>query len=304
MHVHHLVDFPADFDQRILDIAQKLECAFDYTAHDYFSICPRFTLFDEGTRNYCGEPDIRHCQACVNAYGTRRNDRLNVREHRERFAVLLNKARQVFVPDQDVKDRLQRYLPDAEIMVRPHWDESPVKPVKRRRQADQPLRVVTVGGIAPHKGSHILRDCAKDAKERGLPIEYTLIGYSDIDSSMSRDVSVTGEYDLESLPGMLAQGGYDLAFFPAIIPETFNFTLSEVLHHGLFPVCFDIGAIARRVKSLGYGAVLPHEFSSSPAQVNDALLALHLPEEVPAESISAAQTHYDSFLSNYYRFDF
>jgi len=75
-----------------------------------------------------------------------------------------------------------------------------------------------------------------------------------------------------------------------------------VLHYGLYPVSFDLGAIGRRIKELGYGTVLPYKLYRDAAAINDALLKITLPP-APVEKLRAAQTRYTSILKDYYNLD-
>ncbi len=199
--------------------------------------------------------------------------------------------------------RLARYFPDAAITLRPHPGKlRQVRSLARARKEGEVLRVVTIGAIAPHKGSHVIEACARDALARGLPIEFTVVGFTDIDWRLKRlaNVRVTGRFREDELPQRLAEGGgYHLAFFPAVWPETYNYTLSEALTNGLFPVCFEIGAIARRVRALGWGNVLPLPMYLRPGAVNDALLAT-VASTAPVARILASFASYGDAVKDYY----
>lgn len=304
VHVHHTVDFPEGFHHFTQKMAEELHVPYDFTAHDYFAICPRYTLYDDVVRGYCGEPDVKRCQGCVKTYGSAMGKEVRMQTWRKEWAEFLSQARYVYTPDLDVKNRLEQYLPDARIVNRPHWDETPITPIlKAPKQAGEPLRILTLGGIAPHKGSMVLYECAEDAKKRNLPIEFTLIGYSDIDWKLKKYMTVTGPYKNKELPALIREGNYDAVFLPAVWPETFNYTLSEILHFGLFPIAFEIGAIARRITEMGYGHVLPYEIYRDAQDINDAISALDIPQEIPVEKIQSAQKKYSNIMQEYYQLD-
>ena len=300
IHVHHLVDFGPDFADKIRSFAERLEMPYDFTAHDYLSICPRYTLYDDAVRGYCGEPDVKRCQGCVKTFGSAAGKDVNVRKWRDDYAEFLKGARHIYTPDLDVKNRLERYLPDSKILNRPHWDEREITPLKRQKKENRPLRILTLGAIAPHKGSMILKECAEDAKKRGLSIEFTLIGFSDIDYQLKKFMKVTGPYKPEELPDMLREGQFDAVFLPAVWPETFNYTLSEILHFGLYPISFDIGAIGRRITEIGYGSVLAYDIYRDAEAINNQILGIDIPESVPVEKLKAAQVSYGNLLEDYY----
>jgi O-antigen biosynthesis protein len=304
LHLHHTVDLPEDFAPKFVELARSMNLKFDFTVHDYFSICPRFTLFDEGVRGYCGEPsDARKCSACVSAHGSAVGKHVDVVKWREDYGTLLAQARRIYVPDGDVSARLQRYFPELQFDVMPHPEPegfSPVAAVAAPRRAGEPLRVAVVGGVAPHKGSKVLYDCAEDAMKRGLPLTFDLIGFSDIDHKLKglSNMTITGHYQPEELTDLLRRGGYHLAFFPAVWPETYNYVLSQCWRHGLYAVCLDIGAIASRIKAApGFGTVLPYEWYFQPQRINDKLLGL----EIPALSGLPTFMRYPDFIKDYYR---
>ena len=169
--------------------------------------------------------------------------------------------------------------------------------------AKAPLKIVILGGIAPHKGSKVLLDCAKDALARNLPLHFTLLGHSDLEKQLAplKNVTLSGRYLPHKLTGLLKAGKFHLAFLPSVIPETYNYTLSECWQHGLFPVCLDIGAIAARIRATGQGCVLPYEFYYQPERLNDALLSLAI-QPIDKEKIIPALQEYPSLLQNYYGF--
>ncbi len=305
MHLHHTLDFPENFRMH-LEALTGSGLPYDFTIHDYFSICPRFTLYDEAVRGYCGEPeDVRKCDACIHHLGSRLKQDVNVAQWREDYAAIITGARKVFVPDADVEQRLRRYFPNALFSVKPHPEKQrEMISIASVRAPGERLRVVTVGGLAPHKGSKVLLDCAQDALKRDLPVDFTLIGHSDIEQQLKtlRNVRVTGHYIPEQLTGLLSNGNYHLAFLPSVIPETYNYTLSECWRHGLYTVGLDIGAIASRIKaSPDLGTVLPYDWYYKPEKINDALLNLH-PLRLNASAVAQALQDYVSIQKDYYGF--
>jgi glycosyltransferase involved in cell wall biosynthesis len=303
LHVHHLVDFGNGAQELVQDLSKSLAIPYDFTVHDYLPICPRYTLYDDAVRGYCGEPKIERCSGCVKTFGSAAGKEVDISKWREHYENFLNQARQIYTPDEDVLRRLKTYLPKAKLLNRPHWDESEITPLLRDETSDRPLRILCLGAIAPHKGSMILKECAEDAKRRNLPLEFTLIGFSDIDWQLKKVMTVTGPYKMEELPTMLKKGAFDIAFLPAVWPETFNYTLSEILHYGIFPVSFDIGAIARRIKSIGWGKVLPYKDYRNAKAINNALLELNI-TVAPVNDLAAAQQRYSNYRKEYYQFEF
>ena len=284
IHVHGTVDFDMQAPAQLAALAKQLGARLDVDVHDYQAICPRINLADEEGR-YCGEPDERGCNTCLATRGSKYAVK-NIREWREANARLLEQADSVSVPDQDVAERLGRYLPNLDFAVDPHEEFHPehLNISRPRLRPDEPLRVVVIGAIGKVKGFNVLLACAKDAKEKRLPLEFCLLGYSMNDAPLRQaGVSISGRYleeeALERLSALEAQ----LVWLPSLWPETYSYTLSLALLAGRHVCAFDTGAIARRLRELELDELLmPLEMQDFPHEINRAFLSYRascIPEE-------------------------
>ena len=275
IHVHGTVDFDMQAPALLAELAQRLGARLDVDVHDYQAICPRINLSDEEGR-YCGEPDERGCNACLAQRGSKYPVK-SIREWRDANARLLEQADCIYVPDQDVADRLGRYLPGLDFEVDPHEEFHPeqLRITRPQLRKEEPLRVVVIGAIGKVKGYSVLLACAKDAREKRLPIEFSLLGYSMNDAQLRQaGVSISGRYlEDEALERLKALEPH-LIWLPSLWPETYSYTLSLGLLAGR-PVCaFDIGAIARRLRELGQDEhLMPLELQDFPHETNRAFLA-------------------------------
>jgi hypothetical protein len=275
LHVHHLAGFGADAPRWLADLANTIALPYDVTLHDYWAICPRIHLIGKHGI-YCGEPPVAQCQRCVDTLGTRVGP-VDVKEWRRDHAELLLRARRVFAPSHDVAERFGRYV-QRDILVRPHPEQPPMTaPASGPSPKANPgaRRVAVIGAIGPTKGSALLLALARDARARRLPLYFVLFGHTDL-TVIHREshVTVTGEYADFDLARLLAENPCDLALFCSVWPETYSYTLSAALWAKLFPVAFDFGAMAERIRACGFGALLPTDLMTRPGAVNDALLAL------------------------------
>jgi hypothetical protein len=71
------------------------------------------------------------------------------------------------------------------------------------------------------------------------------------------NVTITGKYSAETLPNLIDATEGKLALFLSTWPETYSYTLSEVVKYGFVPLVPDIGAPAERVRAAKFGAVFP-----------------------------------------------
>jgi len=271
VHFHHLLDLPP----AVASLPGELGVPYDVTLHDYFLICPRINLVDE-SRRYCGEPAIEDCDLCVASKGRVEDGSPSVARHRARSSAFLAGARKVYAPSTDAAERMRSYFPHVEFTVRPHFPVA-ARPVPIPARRAGPLRVAVIGAIGVEKGVEVLAACLRDADRRGLPLHFCLVGHSDRDRELRQSgrITITGRYEEAEVFERLEETACHCAFLPSVWPETFSYTLSIAFAAGLYPVCFDLGAPRERITEAGFGKLLP--LASSPAAINDALLALELP---------------------------
>jgi hypothetical protein len=301
-HIHNMMRIP----QALIELLVWRGVSYDWTMHDYYSICPRAHL-ECGDGRYCGEPEPPACNACIARHGDYQGNPVDgtIQAWRERFVAHLRGARRIFVPSDDVRLRLARYAPGLPVAVCPH---PVITPDSGRVVAvfhpGERARVVVPGTIVAFKGSTVLLDCALDAARQKHPLEFIVLGRTDRDAALRRTgrVRITGPYQEHEFFARLAALQCHLAFLPSLVPETYMYTLSLVMASGLFAICFDLGAQAERVRAWGGGLVLP--LNSSPAAINRALLELAASQSArsvppPPERFWAGST---DLVDSYYGF--
>ncbi len=266
VHVHHVMDQP----RSVLRIPATLGLPLDFTAHDYYAICPQYNLTDEDGE-YCGEPDAAGCERCLAVRPAPWG--LDIHAWRQLFSRLLCDAGRVFAPSEDVRRRLQRYVPDAPVVVLPHPEAPRLLRSRSVVAAGGPIRVLILGVVNPAKGVHLLNRCARDARDRGLDLEFHVIGWSEtpIRGGDVLPLSFTGPYESAALPELIAQSGGDVFFFPSRAPETFSYTLSEALAWPLPIIAPERGAFVERLTDNAQARLL--DPASDPAEWNEALMA-------------------------------
>jgi GT2 family glycosyltransferase len=300
LHIHHLVNFPPRIVNLINLIKEELNLQYDFTLHDYYTICPRINLIDDNNQ-YCGEPEVSDCERCIQKNHSHAAGAA-VWQWRDGFERLLSGARKIFAPDFDVAQRINNYYPDLEIDLRPHFEVFDNGFALEANEGK--LKIAVVGAISGLKGSKVLSELVKDANRRSLDIEYVLIGYSDrsdLHNSVAR-FNVTGKYEEHEIGELLKQHQPTVIFIPTPLPETYCYALSIAWRFGVKPVVFDIGAQANRIRALGDGAgeILPLELSAKPQQLNDWLLQ-NIKSGVK-QLTKPDNVKYDSIMRDYYGF--
>lgn len=284
IEVHSLVGWSFETVRRMPEIASRLGVTYDVMLHDYAPVCPQINLID-ATGLYCGERGIEQCRLCllnkksraetVHGSKTFPDRTIDIETWRAAYGGMLKGASAVYAPSNDTAARMSTYFPDVHIQLVPHAEDVPTGPTAIKvNPGAKRLRVATIGAIGPHKGSRILLGCARDARRRGLPIDFSIVGYTSLDGALRScgNVSISGPYHEEQVYSLLAQAEPHVVFLPAVWPETFSYTLSVAIASELPIVVFDLGAPAERLRQLGIGNLLPLAMARNPSAINDWLL--------------------------------
>ena len=267
---HQLGHHPA-----ITGLARLLRAPQDAIIHDYAGFCPRIALVSTN-RRYCGEPDLDGCEACIADLGTNLEEDLPVPALVARTAGVLAGADRVIAPSNDAAARISRHFPGIRPTVEP-WEDDGALPPLDPAPPGPVRRVCVIGALGLEKGYDVLLGCARDARRRGLPLHFTIVGYTTDDQRLldAGPVFITGEYrEVDAVPLIRAQGAH-LSFLPSVWPETWCFALSRAWQAGLAVAAFNLGAPAERITATGRGWLLP--LGWQPGAVNDALLQVPLP---------------------------
>jgi GT2 family glycosyltransferase/glycosyltransferase involved in cell wall biosynthesis len=266
-----------DLDPAVIDSVLSLQVPCDVVIHDYSWICPRITLIN-GTGRYCGEPPVSHCTACVRKNGSRLPRSLSTAALRARSERWLARARTVTAPSADAAERMRRYF-KRDFEVRPHAPallhvDAATAELMPQIAAGRRVRVAVVGAIGSHKGFQILLQCARDAAERDLPLEFVVVGYTENDQLLLKTgrVEVTGRYDDAEVAYLLRRERPNLVFLPSVWPETWCYALDHALASGIRTVAFSVGAMTERLRAVGSDDLLPLDLSAE--QINERLLQL------------------------------
>jgi len=300
-HVHHVIGVPL----ALVDLLTENGVRYDWSLHDYYTICPRVKLIN-ADQTYCGEPDAEACNRCLEKLGDEQGHPvpISIQDWRDEFSRRLGNARRIFVPSDDVRNRLARYFPNLSVQSRPYAESPPKCPsLAAPILAGEPVRVAVVGTIVAVKGCERLLACARDARSRNLPLEFHVIGSTDRDAAFNRlnNVRISGRYQERDVYDRVGAARCHLAFLPSLWPETFMYTLSIAMFSGLYTLCFDLGAQAQRLRSWGWGQVLPLE--SGPDVINDTLLAAaRYLATAPAAPSPPSPANYPDLLGSYYSF--
>ena len=256
VHYHHLMDHGSE----VLNLARDLGVPADFTAHDYYTLCPQVSLVDVNGR-YCGEQGPDQCAACLAERPAPDHKPIEVwrREHR----ALLQRMRHVLAPSVDTARRMHGFVPQVDLRLAPHPD-LPVgtalpNPNPRPLPEGAQLKVVVIGALNVLKGADLLEQTALLAARHGAAIDFHLLGhaYRDLSTQPRAHLTVHGRYQNDELPALLSWLRPDLVWFPVQAPETYSYTLSACLLAGLPIVAPDLGAFPARLSGRPWTWIQP-----------------------------------------------
>lgn len=260
IHVHHVLDLEDGMDRFLIGSG----IPYYVTLHDYFYLCPRVTLLDDGGE-YSEVPDFDACNTCLKRGGAHRDMHPSyartwpdIVAWRDKWHDLLKSACALFAPSQAAADIYDRVFAGLSIEVRPHLGPSPATVEHSTIEAPKKITVALIGGLGAHKGYDTVIALLRWAEKRETDIRFALIGYSDhIDLIRSfPNLEDFGPYTSDTLAEKIRRSGAQVALFVSPWPETYVYTLSEALTHGLTPVAYDLGAPGERLKALGVGELV------------------------------------------------
>jgi len=296
VHVHHVLGLGMD----IRSLIDALGVPFDFTVHDYYTVCPRINLLPPNESRYCGEPGPATCNACIAA---RFEPGLtNITEWRRRHAWLLEEAERVLCPSLDVRRRMARYAPHANLLVVPHepvpGDRWSVLPP--RLQPGQRLWVGILGVVARHKGRDALVAAALAVDPDG--VEFVVIGSCEppLPAAARRVVHETGPYREADLPGLLAAAGVHAIWFPANVPETYSYTLSSAIAAGLPIVAPPLGAFPERLANRPLTWTVEATTDGAASATAFAEVRRTLERQPPGPAVAERMTRADDYYASAY----
>ncbi|MEC4594318.1 glycosyltransferase [Nitrospirillum amazonense] len=272
VEIHSLVGFTPEM-WRLLSGGLDLPQA-DFYVHDYHTLCPRINLYSHD--RFCHVPGTDVCDSCLSVRPLAATYGLPTDLWREQGHALLAHARAVIAPSVDAQRRLQETYPDIMVTVRGHEDSPALtrrRQIVRTRQLGEhaPLVVGVIGGISQEKGANLLDEISRLVEHRGLPIKLVVIGYTS-NRDLAKRCTVTGRYEEDALQQLINDHGIGLAFFPALWPETYSYTLSAALDAQLPVLATDLGAFAERLAERPYSWIISADASAD--QFVAAMLAI------------------------------
>jgi glycosyltransferase involved in cell wall biosynthesis len=239
-----------------MDILKKYKrenpnVSFTYYVHDFHSVCPKFNLVADDW--YCGLECSKHdCK--FNLKDNRYSGSIGSwRSHWNEFLLIFDNIICFSNSSREILCQAYPSLRDHQIEVKPHsMSYCNFQPIKEIDGFS--MHVGIFGNIANvPKGRLVVKRLLKELPEN-IPISF--IGVSENQIGVSRpNTYYHGKYALKELPGIISKHKISMALFTSICPETFSYTVSELMMLGMPIMCFDIGAQGEKVKAYDKGII-------------------------------------------------
>ena len=266
VHVHyqHLQGLP----EKIMQLAPRLNVSYDFTVHDYYTVCPQVFL-SNNAESYCTEAGPAQCAQCIRQLPVVPG-LSQISDWHQRHALFLEGARYLLAPSRDTAERVRRYMPQLQPLYVPHLDMDPARPLPAPRAhtitPHANLRVFVLGALSAVKGSNVLEAVSTLAATQQAQLEFHLLGYPHrpLQTQPEASLSIHGRYEEAQLVRMLERLQPDVVWFPAQIPETYSYTLSACLQAGVPIIAPALGAFPERLSARAWTWLRP--WQASPAQ--------------------------------------
>ncbi len=266
--INNLVSFKESyaFLQWIKELTLTNEASLTIPIHDYYPICPSYTLLDS-LGEFCDIPqDLERCQACLQKskleWKTYFSDRADIVRWRAVWGELLELSTDILTFSQSSKDLLLQAYPrldQQKIVLTPHKIEPLPVVVPASHPEKKGTTIGILGALNYAKGSEVLKQLIRTVEQRGLDINVVLIGEIS-DPIKSARFKVTGRYKRDELPELITKNEIDIFLIPSIWPETFSYTTQEIMMMQMPLMVFDLGAPAERVREYAKGYVLQKDY--------------------------------------------
>lgn len=247
LHIHHLIYHTWD----IVYISKLLEIPIILSLHDFYLICPSYTLLDENME-FCGGVCPNTSESCtvllpefINIYDTKGF----INKWRQNVSKLFKNIDYFITTNDYVKDLFINIYPeliDKKFRIIEHGEDFPELDGEYHSlpSPNEPIKILFLGNISVHKGLFMikkLKECDVDSR-----LEFHFLGA--ITEELEPLGYYHGKYHISELPEYLKTIKPSYIGIFSIWPETFCYTLSESWNYRIPVLSFDMGVVGDRMR--------------------------------------------------------
>lgn len=263
IYINSLHGYPKDTEYSysvvdlIIDLKNSTKARLVFLGHDYDFVCPRTNCLNNNTE-FCGLNQSHFdCSICASQRTV-----LNITQYRSMYARLLKECDEYrFFSDDTIQNFLKVYsLDKKKIKMVPHnllnGGLSSAHWTYNTKALFAKFTILVLGVIVRHKGSEFVKNLAAVLNKTHPDIRIVILG-DYLEEGRTPNITVTGSYDSRRLPELMRMFEPNCALLPSVWPETFSYTVHELMQFGLPIISFDLGAQAEALKSYKRGIIVP-----------------------------------------------
>jgi len=260
--LNSFVSYPNVYEtiSEILLLKEQTKAKVILPIHDFFSVCPSYTLLNEKMQ-YCGVPnDIKICENCLkynkNEFKIFENE-TNIEYWRKSWSKIITISDEILCFSNSSKEIFIKAYPEGieKIIIKPHDIFGRYEKIYSPINKSEMITIGVLGGINEAKGANIVKNLVSHIDKNKLNVKVVVIGQILIPID-SDSFEMTGRYDKKDLPEIVKGLNITKFLIPSIWPETFSYTTDEIMQMGYPLVVFDLGAPAERVRGYDLGKVI------------------------------------------------
>lgn len=246
VHIVHPMRL-ASFAQAALDL--KIPCIFTLT--DFWTICPRIFL-QTSSGFLCAGPEggeacAQYCPEMQPSF---------VKSRLQEMKRILSNAKALASPSKFLASIFAKELPGRNIHIIPHgMNIRRLRKNSKKYKSGDPILFAYCGGLAPHKGVHVLLKAFLDLNPPNAelklygssPHEYEYFHRLQKIARQDSRIHFCGPYGEEQVGEVMS--GADVLVVPSLCYENYPLALHEALACNVPVVASDIGGMAERIKN-------------------------------------------------------
>jgi glycosyltransferase involved in cell wall biosynthesis len=244
--------------------AEMLGIPYVMTLTDFWTICPKITL-QTSSGNLCAGP--KGGDECLRLCPELNQDMVRARLRQSRH--VLENAQAVVTPSRFVASLVQAEFPKIKVRIIPHGIRRPRSLLSPKTYGPGDKLVFGyAGGLAPHKGVHILISAFRNVKGAA---ELRIYGshfeqpdyFELLKQTANGDTRIRfcGTYSDDRLDSIFQE--FDVLVVPSVWYETYSFSAHEALARGVPVIASKLGALQEAVQDGVSG------FTVAPGNVED-----------------------------------
>jgi glycosyltransferase involved in cell wall biosynthesis len=253
VHVQHLMGLPVELIAALL----QRGLSFVVTLHDYYYVCANALLLTNYDQLICDGPQYYlNCGHCAVARAGHNHVWAApfaapiMAARNRRLLSVLRQARQIIAPTHFVAElyRQQLGLSPDQLSVIPHGIDLPDAVPARQSDDQLRLKLVFIGGIAPHKGVHVLIDAVNQlpAERFQLAICGDLTAFPDYVADLrqrARQPGITFHGKVPHAEIWEVLRNSDILVVPSLVYESSSLIMQEAFAMQTPVAASDLGAL-------------------------------------------------------------